>query len=424
MKSILMISIELPYPPNSGGRMKSWNMLNYLQKNFELGLACPLKYGSNLVDAFKSKIKLKHFVSDAIEAPRNVKTLLKSYLQGVPINVLRSQSNKLKDDIKDIAHHYDALLIDHYEATQYIPKDYKGEVILHTHNATYLMWKRYSSSGFNIPFRMVTAIETLRVKKYELMATKRANLVFASPNDIDSLVKIGSDRKKFRETYHLGDDSQLKLPSLEFNNTSKSLLYIGTLNWEANIDGLLWFFDKVWPSIKLKHPDLIFTIVGGNIDPRLLKAAEHLKGIDFTGYADDLEDYFSTSRLFLAPLRFGAGIKVKVLNAMCRGIPTVTTSIGSEGLQTQHMKHLCIADSPAEMVDSIDVLLTNQEKWEILEKESRSLIKKHYTWEKVLGYMVSEINNSLDKAPYLNNTKNDKELTHTEFGIKNLNTAR
>lgn len=392
MRSMLMISIELPFPPTSGGRMKSWNMVDYLSKHFELGLACPLKYGTSEVEKFKSKTNLRHFITDRVEIPRSGSTLLKSYFKGIPINVFRSKSDYLKMEIARIAKDYDIILLDHYESAQYVPADYEGKVILHTHNATYLMWERYARSDANIAFRAATYLEAIRVKRYERMAAEKSDLVFASPNDIDSLGSIGVDKNMCRVTYHLGDDNQLHLPSLAFDKSKKALLYIGTLSWEANVDGLLWFFESIWPKIKAIHHDLHFYVVGGNADPRLLDAAKTLEGVEFTGFVDELEPYFQKARLFMAPLRFGSGIKVKVLNAMSRGMPTITTSVGSEGLIAEHMKHLSITDDADDMVSAIDRLLTDKEKWQEMERESRKLVTEHYTWKKVLGYMVDEIN--------------------------------
>lgn len=93
----------------------------------------------------------------------------------------------------------------------------------------------------------------------------------------------------------------------------------------------------------------------------------------------------------MAPLLFGSGIKVKVLNAMCRGLPTITTPVGAEGLAVIDMKHLSICSTADQMIMSIDQLLKNQTSWELLRDESRALIEAQYTWKKVLGYMIEQI---------------------------------
>lgn len=397
MSKLLMITIELPYPPSSGGRMKSWNMLKFLSQHFDVGLACPVKYGTKEVAAMVSQIQLRHFLHDAVEIPRSGKTLAQSYWHGIPINVFRSRSVALKKQISAIAHEYDVILLDHYESGQYLPDNYQGQVIFHAHNATYLMWERYAQSDANMLYRIVTWLEGKRVKSAEVQLCQRAHLVFASPNDIDSLVDAGADRNTCRETYHLGDDSQLALPSIAFKDTQKTLLYVGTLNWEANVDGLLWFFEKVWPLVVAQQPDTRMQVVGSKPDPRLTRAAAYDPRIEFTGFVEDLEPLFQVSRLFLAPLRFGSGIKVKVLNAMCRGLPTITTPVGAEGLAAQHMEHLSITDTAEDMARSILHLMENESDWLRLESQSRALVREKYTWKKVLGYMVDQINTRTQK---------------------------
>lgn len=391
MQRLLMITIELPFPATSGGRMKSWNMAKYLSKQYELSLVCPLKYGSDEINRFTDAIELKAFHSDSVQISRSAVNLAKSYIHGIPLNVYRSGSRTLKQKVAEIADRFDVILLDHYEAFQYLPENYKGKVVLHTHNATYLMWERYATQGDNLLMRMAAKAEAERVKHYERKACMRADLVFASPNDIDNLSALGVPRDKFRETFHLGDDSQLALPTIEFDTTDEALLYVGTLNWEANVDGLVWFLESVWPTLKKNFPNLRFDIAGGNPDPRIILASQALKDVRLLGFVDDLEPLFKQSRLFMAPLRFGSGIKVKVLNAMCRGLPVVTTSVGAEGIAAKHMEHLSITDDANSMITAITDLLKNKQRWEQIEKASRELIRERYTWERILGYMVTEI---------------------------------
>lgn len=371
--------------------MKSWNMLKYFSERMEVGLACPLKYGDQEVGELCQLISFKNFIYDEVIVKRSAKNLITSYFRGIPLNVYRSRSRKIVDHVFAIGNEYDVILIDHYEAFQYLPLDFKGKVIFHAHNATYLLWERYSKGDNPVLQRWAAGLESKRLKTYEIAACARADLVFASPNDLSALSSIGVDRRKLRETYHLGDDSQLDLPPLKFHETENSLLYIGTLNWEANVDGLLWFFAEVWPRLIAKHPALSMFVVGGNVDERLIMAAKPYPSVSFTGFVKDLEPYFLRARLSIAPLRFGSGIKVKVLNSMCRGLPIVTTSVGAEGLAVEHMEHLAIADSASEMVESIDRLMRDTMTWERIQSCSRQLIREKYTWKRVMGYMESEI---------------------------------
>lgn len=367
--------------------MKSWNMIKYLSQVHEVGLACPIKYGDEKIQKMRDQIRLKDFIYATCEIPRTPANLLKSYLKNIPLNVYRSKADEVIDRVEAVSDAYEMIMIDHYEAFQYIPHDYQGKVIFHAHNATYLMWERFAVTGANVALRWVAKLEALRVSAYETRVCRRADLVFAAPNDIEMLSVLGVPKGKFLETYHLGDDSQLDLPAIKFENTKNKILYVGTLNWEANVDGLLWFLAEVWPLVQNHDASVTLDIVGGNPDQRIVEACKTIQGVSLLGFVDDLEECFSQARVFIAPLRFGSGIKVKVLNSMCRGLPIVTTTVGVEGLEVVNFKHIAVADGIEDQARAILQLMSDKDAWEIIEKNSRELIASKYTWKKVLGDM-------------------------------------
>ena len=102
-----------------------------------------------------------------------------------------------------------------------------------------------------------------------------------------------------------------------------------------------------------------------------------------TGFAEDLEPYYARCRVFVAPLRFGSGMKVKIVNAFYRGIPVVTTPTGAESLDVQHMQHAAIADNPETMAELCSLLLRDMGAWERLRNNSRHLAARRYTWQQV-----------------------------------------
>jgi glycosyltransferase involved in cell wall biosynthesis len=399
MSSILFLTPELPYPPFSGGRIKSWKLVEFLGARYRLGLACALKGDDETyLPDFEQRAHLAEFIHEPVKIPRSMRALIGSYARRIPLNVFRTRSEVLRQRIADIAHRYDLIFCDHYEVFQYIPDDYRGLIVLHEHNAYFLMWRRYAQSGGNPIMRLASYLEYLRVRRYELNACARADLIFASPNDIDTLVEAGVDRNKCRVTYHLGDESTLNQPPLDYARTEPSLLYVGTLTWEANVDGLLWFLAEVWPQVKQRHPLARLRITGKNPDARLLQAAAGDAAVEFPGFVEDLEPLFQASRVFIAPLRFGAGIKVKVLSGMGRGIPTVTTSVGSEGLQVEHLRHAAITDQAPDMIAAIDTLLTDRTTWETVSREGRMLVESQYTWDRMLGAMQQELQTLLGSS--------------------------
>jgi polysaccharide biosynthesis protein PslH len=384
-KKVLFITTQLPYPPVSGGVIKSWKLCEMLAEHYDLGVACLLKNNdAEHISSFREKVSLKDFLSFELQVPRTPINLLKANLMGIPLNLFRNRSKDFRAQIAGIAGDYDVLFIDHYEMYQYVPKNYTGRVVLHQHNCEYLLWERFGELEQNAIKKFALFNQAWHIRKYEKKICKSANAILAAPNDKEELVKIGAPSGKFYNTYHLGDTEWLQAEALSFEKTEQALFFVGTLTWEANVDGLIWMLKEVWPLAKMQLPDLQFYIVGKHPDTRLVDLVSHMNGVHLEGFREDLEPYYQRCRVFVAPLRFGSGIKVKVMNALYRGIPTITTSIGAEGLQVVRTEHIWIAETPQQWVDGITTLMEDKGVWERISSNSRQLAATHYTWGSVM----------------------------------------
>jgi len=390
---ILFLTTQLPYPPVSGGVIKTWRLVSHLARKEEhdFQLIFPLKNDDKKhLPAFRQKLPKAEVFAVPLSRGRSAVNLLKSYLAAPTLNVYRNADVRLADKAREWGRHADLIFVDHYEMGQYLPREKRCKVILHQHNAEYVMWERLADFELNPIKRMLIKLEASRIKKTELKYAEKSDLVLAAPNDIAALIGIGVDSDKCETTFHLGEDFMLDLPALSFEGSEKALLFVGTLTWEANVDGLLWFLDAVWPLVLKKHPRLRFYIVGKNPDPRLKKATDGVKNIELTGFVEDLEPYHNLARVFVIPLRFGSGIKVKLLNALYRGLPVVTTEIGTEGIEVANETDLYSTSVPEKQAEYIDILLTQKAKWNAMSKAARELSKK-YTWEALLEKHDGEI---------------------------------
>lgn len=386
---ILFISTQLPYPPKSGGTVKSWNYVSFLAKKYRLSVACLLKDDDAAhIEEFQSKLALATCIYEELQVRRSVINLLKSYLLAPCMNVFRNASASFKAKIEQQAKQQDVIIIDHYEMFQYVPDTFKGKVIVHTHNAEFMLWQRMSELEEGNPLKKwVLRLEAARVKKYEKAIFKRADLVYSTPSDIELYRSHGFNVSRHVLTYHLGNDRLLELPPLSFNKTEKALTFIGTLSWEPNIDGLLWFLRMVWPTVIAQHPDVRLYVLGKEPDQRILDAAGSDQRIIFTGFIKELEVYLKKTRVYLAPLRFGSGMKVKVLEGLYRGIPTVSTSVGAEGLEVVSGESIFITDTAEDFAQHCIYLLENEASWEAMRDQSRKLAAANYRWEPLFEKM-------------------------------------
>jgi glycosyltransferase involved in cell wall biosynthesis len=359
-------------------------MIEFLGQNFELSLGYLVKkHQLKIVSDFVSKVNISKSYSKIVDRPRNIKNLILSMFKNIPLSVYRNYDSEFKTNISKEIYSYDVVIVDHFLMAQYVPKDFKGKVILHQHNAEFVMWERFSKISNNFVKKLLLKFESLRIKKYEAKICSRANVVLASPNDIQILKNISSDTE-YKETFHLGDDSLLQFYHPGFSRAQEQITYIGSLDWEANIDGLRWFIESCWQDILFENPKATLKIIGKGVSEDFKSFCNKFEKIELLGFVDSLEDELSKTKVLIAPLRFGSGMKVKTINSLYTGIPLVTTSIGAEGISIEDEVHFCKADKADEQVRAISKLMSEKDYWDHIGGEARELAKRKYTWKKNL----------------------------------------
>ena len=157
----------------------------------------------------------------------------------------------------------------------------------------------------------------------------------------------------------------------------RGLLFIGGFWHKPNEDAVIYFVKDILPKVIKKIPDLIFHIVGSNM-PESVKTLRSAN-VDPLGFVPDVAPYFESCRVFVAPLRFGAGMKGKVGQSMSYGLPIVTTQIGAEGMAVRHEKHLLVADDQEDFADCVVRLYGDEALWQRLSAEALAHLEANYS---------------------------------------------
>ncbi|QXE90903.1 glycosyltransferase [Geomonas subterranea] len=154
------------------------------------------------------------------------------------------------------------------------------------------------------------------------------------------------------------------------------LLFVGGTH-PPNVDALRYFIQEILPLLLVEIPDLTLTVAGA-VSHHELKGLD-LSHVTFTGFVDDLRPLFEKALVYIAPLRFGAGIKGKVLEAANFGVPVVTTSVGAEGIGLIDGKSVAIADNAQAFSAAVLALHRNQELWELIRDEGRNYVECNFS---------------------------------------------
>jgi glycosyltransferase involved in cell wall biosynthesis len=157
----------------------------------------------------------------------------------------------------------------------------------------------------------------------------------------------------------------------------RGLVFIGGYEHPPNVDAVNWFVKEVLPLIVRELPDVQFQMLGSKPPESLRElVSEHVK---LVGYVPDPDPYFEEARVFVAPLRYGAGMKGKIGQAMSLGLPLVTTSIGAEGMFLQDGVHALIADGAEEFARAVIRLYRDEALWVELRRHGVAHIERHFS---------------------------------------------
>ena len=355
---ILFLASQFPFPADSGGAIKTLSVLDHLRQRHEVRLLCFQR--STLTPAQDAWAKAFGDVrAVALDRGRNAWTLVRSYLARVPISIERNRSSEMRKLAAESVREWapDVVFVDGWLMAQYVPDAYTGLRILHEHNAEHELWERQAKleSGARKP---LAAREAARVKRYEQAALGRFDVIFAvSEEDRRTLRGLGGDPNKIRILANVPDRALLDAPAPAFERTKPLVLYLATLSWQPNIEGVERFVSSVFPLVHKQSPEARLVVAGRGASPALRKRVEATEGAEFAGEVEDPEALYESARVFVDATQSGGGTRLKVLNALARGIPVVASGLAAQGLDIVPGEHVLVARNEHAMAEAIIGLL-------------------------------------------------------------------
>lgn len=258
--------------------------------------------------------------------------------------------------------------------------------IYDAHNVDSELWKQQAKS-LDKPVLLDYAAGALKREK-ELH--KEVELCFCcSKEDRDKFMRLNNDRLNAVVLPNGVDTAARPYDENPEKFRKQNILFCGTLDYSPNEEGVLWFYEKIFPLVKAQIPQIIFTVIGKMHRDGPYEKLKEDESVNFIGPVDDVTDYYRQTSLLIVPLLNGSGTRLKILEAMSMGNPVVSTSVGAEGLQTLHKRDILIADTEIEFAEAIVYLLQNPEPFEAIRKNARELAEQHYDW-KTIGKKAQE----------------------------------
>jgi len=380
---ILWVKTDFLHPTTRGGQIRTLELLRCLHRRHEIhyvafhdprepeGLARASEYCSK---AYPIDFQLTDKASPAF-----LVELLEGLFSSTPVSIQRCVSSAMKAQIEQLLHkeRFDHVICDFLSPAPNIPQ--LESCVLFQHNVEAVIWKRRTEHASDALRRFYLKRQADRMFRYEGAVCKKVRKVIAVSEDDAALMRDWYGVPGI-DAVPTGVDAEYFKPRSPVP-PAIDLVFVGSMDWAPNIDGIDWFQREVLPVLLRKKPDCSIAIVGRKPPRAVQQLAETYPRIQVTGTVPDVRPWLWGSKVSIVPLRVGGGTRLKIFEAMAAGIPVVSTTVGAEGLGAKDGETIRLADSPEKFAESCLSLLDDAAERQRLSERALHMITSLYSWE-------------------------------------------
>lgn len=384
-KPIVFICQRVPYPPDRGDRIATFNIIKHLSKKHSVHLFCLTSDRKDL----KKKEKLSEFCE---EINIYYQKAYKVYIQVIrtllfskePLSNAYYSSRQMKEGIEKTIKKYDIKIAYAYSSNvyQYVSKIKNIKKIFHLADVDSEKWRKLAKKGSKA-LRFLYKLEATRLRDWEINSAREADYsILCTEEEKKLFISIGAEGRI--EVVKNGVDTDY-FTNLKNVEKEQAIIFTGVMDYYPNIDTVLYFCRDVLPLVEEELPDIKFYIVGSRPTKEIKDLSKEDNNCIVTGYVEDVRPYLSKAMAAVVPMRLAQGIQNKILEALAMELPVVTNSQMIKVLSLDGEKHGIIrADEPRTIADAIIDLIKNPERCVELGKKGRRAAVEHYSWEKNL----------------------------------------
>jgi len=351
---ILWVKSDFLHPTTKGGQIRTLGILKSLHARHEVHYVALESPGQQEGPARSSE-----YCSYAYPVPHPAVPerrslafagqLAAGLISPLPVSVSRYRSTPMRRQIEELQrkHRFDCVVCDFLFAAPNIPE--LSSCVLFQHNVEAVIWRRHVENATNLASRLYLQVQAGRMAGYEEKVCRTVQKIIAvSDVDAETMRRVyGVSRVGVVPT---GVDLDYFVPPPDPVPLA-DLVFLGSMDWMPNIDGVQWFVREVLPLIHRRQPDCSLAIVGRKAPASIRRLAEQNPTIQVTGTVPDVRPWLWGSRVSIVPLRIGGGTRLKIYEAMAARIPVVSTTIGAEGLDVRDGDTIHIADQPEDLAE-------------------------------------------------------------------------
>jgi glycosyltransferase involved in cell wall biosynthesis len=380
---VLLLTQVLPYPPDSGPKVKTYYVLKYLAEQHDVTLVSFVRDTDQSASIKHLETLCERVITVPIERSKmqDLRYLGQSLQTGDPWMMLRDERPAMREVLTDLAArtHFDVVHADQTNMGQYALPFTNSRRVLDLHNALWMLYKRLSeTSSITDPMKYILRRDWPLLKKYEGEQCRQFDAVTAVTEEDRLLLQEAGAQDDITVIPIAIDTEEQAL--IVRQPSGPHIVHIGTMYWPPNVNGINWFLEAIYPRIKSQIADVRCTLIGSRPPDSIIQRSQTDRTLTVTGYVEDPLPFMEDASMMVVPLQAGGGMRVKILNALSQGIPMVSTTVGCEGINVRHEHDILIADNPPAFAEACVRLLTDYDLNERLTRAGRQTAEQHYDY--------------------------------------------
>lgn len=393
---LLFLCQTLPYPPHGGVEARTFNVLRLLAREFDVVALCFFRKGGAVqgkiresVDALSEYARLQAFpIPQEWSRSRLIWDHLRSLMTHRVYTVTAYESAEYRQQLERLlaTEVFDLVHMDSMDLSGYLPLLGGLPVVCVHHNAESQLLARRATVTTPAPLALYLKHQARLMSIEERRTLDRVALnVTVSQADAQTLRQAAPGAR-----FHVvpnGVDVSLFSPSERVN--SNEIVFLGGTAWFPNLDGMEWFCDAILPHLQQRMDTKPRIIWVGKATPEQREHFANDFGVSMTGYVPSVQPFVGPATVFIVPLRFGGGTRLKILDAWAMGKAVVSTSVGCEGLDARDGENIVIRDDPEQFAAAVVDLLADSGRVAALGRAARETAERVYSWDVIADDMFA-----------------------------------
>lgn len=382
---ILWVKSDFLHPTNRGGQIRTLEMLKCLHRRHEVHYVA-FDDGKNPEGLQRSSeyCSRAYAVPHSVPPRRSVRfagQLVQGLVLPLPVSVKRYTSNRMKRQIELLLkkEKFDSLVCDFLFPAPNIPDI--GRAVLFQHNVESIIWRRHVEQAASRAKRAYFHLQARRMEAFERDICRHSGKVIAV-SAVDSKTMGDLFGVKNVEAVQTGVDINYFQPPPQAESKA-DLIFVGSMDWLPNIDGVEFFTGEILPLIRKERPNCRVAIAGRRPTQAIQDLGRRDSSLIVTGTVADVRPYLWGSAVSIVPLRIGGGTRLKIFEAMAAKLPVVSTTVGAEGLPVTDGRHIAIADSAELFARRCLELLADRDRRQRMADDAWNLIAREFSWDAV-----------------------------------------